>query len=131
MLFIFSTPVLIRHLWQLKTVDFLHWCLMRVFPLDKFHSFSGEQCLTRRGGDFFSTSSVFRELTGTGMKRLRRSLLLLALATWPLGSLQLDIGKKERKKRKFIVFKKFKGRIKKSRQFFYIFYFSATMKATS
>jgi hypothetical protein len=24
MLFIFSTPVLIRHLWQLKTVIFLH-----------------------------------------------------------------------------------------------------------
>ncbi len=24
MLFIFSTPVLIRHLWQLKTVVFLH-----------------------------------------------------------------------------------------------------------
>jgi hypothetical protein len=28
MLFIFSTPVLIRHLWQLTTVVFLHWCLM-------------------------------------------------------------------------------------------------------
>ncbi len=26
MLFIFSTPVLIRHLWQLKTVVFLYWC---------------------------------------------------------------------------------------------------------
>ncbi len=28
MLFIFSTPEFIRHLWQLKTVVFLHWCLM-------------------------------------------------------------------------------------------------------
>ncbi len=28
MLFIFSTPVLIRHLWQLKTVVFLHRCLI-------------------------------------------------------------------------------------------------------
>ncbi len=28
MMFIFSTPVLIRHLWQLKTVAFLHWCLI-------------------------------------------------------------------------------------------------------
>jgi hypothetical protein len=28
MLFIFSTPVLIEHLWQLKTVVFLHWCLI-------------------------------------------------------------------------------------------------------
>jgi len=25
---IFPTPVLIRHLWQLKTVVFLHWCLI-------------------------------------------------------------------------------------------------------
>jgi hypothetical protein len=29
MLFIFSIPVLIRHLWELKTVVFLHWCLLR------------------------------------------------------------------------------------------------------
>ncbi len=28
MLFIFSTPGLIRHLWQIKTVVFLHWCLI-------------------------------------------------------------------------------------------------------
>ena len=25
----FLTPVLIRHLWQFKTVVFLHWCLIR------------------------------------------------------------------------------------------------------
>ncbi len=25
---IFSTPVLIRHPWQLRTVVFLHWCLI-------------------------------------------------------------------------------------------------------
>jgi hypothetical protein len=35
MLFIFSTPVLNRHLWQLKTVDFLHWCLMLAILLAK------------------------------------------------------------------------------------------------
>ncbi len=28
MLFIFSMAVIIRHLWQLKTVVFLHWCLI-------------------------------------------------------------------------------------------------------
>ncbi len=28
MLFIFSTPVLIRHLWKLKPVVLLHWCLI-------------------------------------------------------------------------------------------------------
>ena len=33
MLFIFSTPELIRNLWQLKTAVFLHWCLIRVVPL--------------------------------------------------------------------------------------------------
>ncbi len=35
MLFIFSTPVLNRHLWHLKTVDFLHWCLMNAILLAK------------------------------------------------------------------------------------------------
>ncbi len=33
MLFIFSTPDLIRNLWQLKTAIFLHWCLICVVPL--------------------------------------------------------------------------------------------------
>ncbi len=31
MLFNFLTPMLIRHLWQLKTVAFLHWCLNALF----------------------------------------------------------------------------------------------------
>ncbi len=35
MQFNFSMPVLIRHLWQLKTVVFLHWGLIRPVPLDK------------------------------------------------------------------------------------------------
>ncbi len=29
----FLTPVLIRYLWQLKTVVFLHWCLICAVPL--------------------------------------------------------------------------------------------------
>ncbi len=29
----FSTPVLIRHMWQLKTVVILHWCLICAVPL--------------------------------------------------------------------------------------------------
>jgi hypothetical protein len=32
--FIFSTPELIRHLWQLKTIVFLHWCLICAVLLD-------------------------------------------------------------------------------------------------
>ncbi len=30
---LFSTPELIRNLWQVKTVGFVHWCLTRVAPL--------------------------------------------------------------------------------------------------
>ncbi len=33
MLFISSTPGLIRNLWQPKTAVFLHWCLIRAVPL--------------------------------------------------------------------------------------------------
>jgi hypothetical protein len=33
MLLMFSTPGLIRHLWLLKTVVFLHWCLICAIPL--------------------------------------------------------------------------------------------------
>jgi hypothetical protein len=33
-LLIFSAPVLIRHLCQLKTVVFLHWCLKRAVLLE-------------------------------------------------------------------------------------------------
>jgi hypothetical protein len=36
MLFIFSTPVLIRHLWQLMTVVFMHWCLICAVLLGYF-----------------------------------------------------------------------------------------------
>ena len=32
----FLTPVLIRHLWQLKTVVFLHWCGICAVPLWTF-----------------------------------------------------------------------------------------------
>jgi len=28
MVFIFSTPVKIRHLWRLTTIVFMHWCLI-------------------------------------------------------------------------------------------------------
>jgi hypothetical protein len=34
----FSTPVLIRHLWQLKTIVFLHWCLLCALLLLKAFS---------------------------------------------------------------------------------------------
>ncbi len=33
MLFSFSTPVLIRHMWQVKRAVFMHWCLMCILLL--------------------------------------------------------------------------------------------------
>jgi hypothetical protein len=35
--FHFSTPVLIKHLWQLKAVVFLHRCLIRAILIDSVH----------------------------------------------------------------------------------------------
>jgi hypothetical protein len=40
MLFIFSTPELIRNPWLLKTAVFLHWCLICALPF-KFILYSG------------------------------------------------------------------------------------------
>jgi hypothetical protein len=38
--YFFSTPELIRHLWQLKTVVFLHWCPICAVPLIGLRTFS-------------------------------------------------------------------------------------------
>ncbi len=42
-LFIFSTPVIIRCLWQLKTVVVLHWCLICIVIFWPYfqHTYSG------------------------------------------------------------------------------------------
>jgi hypothetical protein len=42
MLFIFSTPELIRNLRQLKTAVFLHWCLIRGVPFTVQPGFFGD-----------------------------------------------------------------------------------------
>jgi hypothetical protein len=38
MFFIFLAPVSIRHLWQLKTVVFLHWCLIFAVLLTQYNN---------------------------------------------------------------------------------------------
>jgi hypothetical protein len=43
----FSTPVLIRHLWQIKTVVFLHWCLRCVVLLG-----NGEKCKVHKTANY-------------------------------------------------------------------------------
>ncbi len=50
------TRVLIRHLWQLETVVFLHWCLIRVIlfegeSISKIKISKSFQIAVRRGGD--------------------------------------------------------------------------------
>ncbi len=55
MLFIFSTPVLIRHLWQHKTVVFLHWWLICVVP---FLNTKNNYYLVTCGGQIFNPYSA-------------------------------------------------------------------------
>jgi hypothetical protein len=43
MFFIFSTPVLIRHLWQLKTVVFQHWCPICAVLFDDLKVFENDK----------------------------------------------------------------------------------------
>jgi hypothetical protein len=47
MLFIFSTPELMRHLWQLKTSVFLHWCLICAVPLQLIVPYSNIFIMTQ------------------------------------------------------------------------------------
>jgi hypothetical protein len=85
MLFIFSTPVLIRHLRQLKTAVFLHWCLIHTVLLQgclgqgktlslilyrdvgddkKFYNFDTWSVLSVKKIDIFArSSSTTREIS--------------------------------------------------------------------
>jgi hypothetical protein len=44
----FLTPGLIRHLWQLKTVVYLHWCLNTCYSIaaESVYSIDSDECLT-------------------------------------------------------------------------------------
>jgi hypothetical protein len=62
MLFIFSTPLLIRHLWQFKTVAFLDWCLICsvLLTISVFFKFplnykNVENCLNTNIYSYFET----------------------------------------------------------------------------
>jgi hypothetical protein len=47
MLFIFSTPELIRNLWQLKAAVFLHWFQICALPLLKFFKDLSRKIVTK------------------------------------------------------------------------------------
>ncbi len=55
----FLTPVLIRHLWQLETVVFLHWCLLCAILLRKI--------------DHCATNIFFSERTSSSMSSYKPS----------------------------------------------------------
>ncbi len=54
---IFSLPGFIRHLWQLKTIVFLHWCLIRTVLL----RFLGDKTLKGFIRDDISTKKLKRK----------------------------------------------------------------------
>jgi hypothetical protein len=67
MLFIFSTPVSIRHLWQVKTVVFQHKCLIRAHPLsDKLvrHGYTKKQVREGQDNLLGCESSEFYKTSG-------------------------------------------------------------------
>jgi hypothetical protein len=59
-MFISSTTVLIRHLWQLKTVVFLHWCLIRVVLLSEMKEKSLIKLPPEE--DLFQSGAIFASL---------------------------------------------------------------------
>ncbi len=59
MLFIFTTPVLIRHPWQLKTVVFLHRCLIRAVLLSMFVQFTAVKMFYCCGLEAFVMEILF------------------------------------------------------------------------
>ncbi len=64
MLFIFSTPEIIRHLWQLKTAVFLHWCLICVVPFLSINPealFQSEASLSQAMVVLYQTRLLFRQ----------------------------------------------------------------------
>jgi hypothetical protein len=87
MLFMFSTLELIRHLWQLKTVVFMHWCLICALLLNpsckvgncnidvfifwhqfqimrmKFTKFERDQNATEKFSNYINESKNLRNLT--------------------------------------------------------------------
>jgi hypothetical protein len=59
MLFIFSTPELIRNLGQLKTAVFLHWCLIRAVPLTNVYLHIGILFTVKKTLDRYLLLSCF------------------------------------------------------------------------
>ncbi len=57
MLFIFSTTVLIRHLWQLETVVSMHWCIISAVLLNHSNTSSTKKKVFIFSGRFFEATN--------------------------------------------------------------------------
>ncbi len=74
MQFIYSMPVLIRHLWQLKRAVFLHWCLICAVPFFKMFTQNAKLhlifCLSLQSFQIYSQTQItfnsFNVLRRTG-----------------------------------------------------------------
>jgi hypothetical protein len=77
MLFIFSTPVLIGHMWQFKTVVFQHRCLIRaVLKLSLPYAFSTTKCRScKRVFTFLFFSAAVLTANKATMKRMRSAAM--------------------------------------------------------
>jgi hypothetical protein len=74
----FTTPVLMRHLWQLKTAVFLHWCLIHavLFDENETKNFLIEQCTLDMHKNRASLLYLFPFLLTMRLNKLERLFLV-------------------------------------------------------
>ncbi len=81
MLFIFTAPVLIRLLWLLNSVVFLHRCLMRTFLLEvpNFKILASVQRNSKPLISFFPTLNIKLNYEGSGSVKLFMAVIKFVL----------------------------------------------------
>ncbi len=55
MSFISPTPMLLRYLWQIKTVVFLHWCIIHAAPLGGLGNLNHKHLTRDKHSSLFSS----------------------------------------------------------------------------
>ncbi len=79
----FSTPVLIRHLWQHKTLVSLHWCLIRalLFPLTwETLGITAKEVI--EGSTVVEQSTDFCEIKGSNPTARRKWEVKIQIRKW-------------------------------------------------
>ncbi len=86
-MFIFSTPELIRNLWQLKTSVFLHWCLIHAVPFTTVNALQEplnkvmEQRTLRNVNNYLNTN-IYSYLETSGGQRSNLYFRQFIFSTW-------------------------------------------------